>query len=135
MAVIQWNNNLSVGIVEIDEQHKKLVKMINELYDAMKQGKGKDVTGKIINGLIGYTESHFRMEERYFDELGYPDAAAHKLEHIAFKQKVTEFKEKFDKGKITLSIEVMLFLSNWLQNHIEGVDKKYAAFFKEKGVK
>lgn len=135
MSLIQWNDRLSVGIVAIDEQHKQLIKIINELNDAMKQGKGKSVLSKIIDGLIRYTETHFKLEERYFEQLGYPDAANHKREHIAFTKKVTEFKEGFDKGKITLSVEIMIFLSNWLQNHIEGVDKKYGAFFNAKGIK
>ena len=135
MALIQWNAGLSVGIVEIDRQHQRLVEMINDLNDAMKQGKGKDVLGKIINGLTNYTGTHFRIEEKYFDQFRYPDANNHKKAHLDFTKKVTEFKDGFDKGNISLSIEIMNFLSNWLQNHIKGIDKKYGPFFKEKGLK
>jgi hemerythrin len=73
MAMVTWNDNLSVNVAEIDLQHKKLVGLINELFDAMKIGKGKDVTGKILDGLISYTATHFTQEERYFDKFGYPD--------------------------------------------------------------
>ena len=109
--------------------------MINELNDAMKQGKGKDILGKIVNGLISYTATHFKTEENYFERFGYPDANQHKKEHIAFVQKVSDFKNGFEKGKLSLSIEVMNFLSDWLQNHIKGTDKKYSQFFNGKGLK
>ncbi|MEI6155206.1 MAG: bacteriohemerythrin [Deltaproteobacteria bacterium] len=135
MALINWNDGLSVKIVEIDKQHQKLIGMINDLDDAMRQGKGKDILGKIVNGLINYTGTHFKTEERYFDQFGYPDANSHKKEHANFVAKVSEFKDGFEKGNIGLTIKVMSFLSDWLQNHIKGVDKKYAPLFIEKGLK
>ena len=135
MALIQWNDDLNVGVLEIDRQHQRLVGMINDLNDAMKQGQGKAVLGKIINGLTNYTRTHFGIGEKYFDQFGYPDANNHKKEHLDLTKKVTEFKAGFDQGKIGLSIEVMNFLSSWLQKHIKRVDKKYGPFFNEKGLK
>ena len=135
MALIKWDDSFSVKVAEIDRQHQKLISMINELNDAMKQGKGKDILGKIVNGLISYTATHFKTEENYFERFGYPDADQHKKEHIAFVQKVSDFKNGFEKGKLSLSIEVMNFLSDWLQNHIKGTDKKYSQFFNGKGLK
>jgi hemerythrin len=133
--MVTWNNNLSVNVVEIDMQHKRLVEMINELYEAMKIGKGKDVTGKILNGLISYTATHFTTEEKYFTKFGYPDTVNHKKEHAAFVKKVNDFKEGFETGKLSLTIEVMNFLSEWLFKHIKVTDKNYSKFFNEKGLK
>jgi len=135
MAMVTWNDTLSVNVGEIDTQHKKLVAMINELYDAMKVGKGKEITGKILNSFISYTATHFQQEEKYFDKFGYPDKENHKKEHVAFVKKVTEFKEGFETGKVTLTIDVMNFLSDWLFKHIKITDKKYSKFFNEKGLK
>jgi hemerythrin len=135
MAFIEWKDSLSVGIKEIDLQHQKLIEMINNLHDAMHQGKGKDVLGEIIKGLVGYADTHFLTEEKYFDQFGYPDTGSHKKEHSAFTQKIAEFKVGFDAGKLALSITVMDFLSSWLRNHIKVVDKKYGPFFNEKGLK
>lgn len=135
MPLINWNDSFSVNVAEIDQQHKKLISMINELSDAMKQGKGKDILGKIVNSLLGYTATHFKTEENYFDQFGYPDTDSHKKEHIAFVQKVSDFKDGFEKGSLSLSIEVINFLSDWIQNHIKGTDKKYSPFFNEKGLK
>jgi hemerythrin len=135
MALIQWSSELEVGVTEIDAQHQKLVRMINDLNDAMRQGKGKDALGKILAGLATYAGVHFGTEEKYFAQFGYPQAPEHKTEHAAFTRKVLDFKAQFDAGKVGLSIEVMNFLSTWLQRHIKVVDKQYSAFFREKGLK
>jgi hemerythrin len=135
MAFIEWKDSLSVGVNEIDMQHQKLMGMINDLHDAMRQGKGKDVLGKIVNGLKDYAVTHFVTEEKYFYKFEYAETDVHKKEHSDFTQKVAEFRDKFDAGKLALSITIMDFLSSWLQNHIKVVDKKYGPFFNEKGLK
>ncbi len=135
MALIKWDDSFSVRVAEIDRQHQVLAKMSNDLNDAMRQGKGKEILGKIISELIGYTATHFKTEERYFAQFEYPDALDHKKEHSSFVQKVSEFKDGFQSGRLSLSIEVMNFLSDWLQNHIKKTDRKYSRFFNDKGLK
>ena len=70
MALIQWSSSLSVKVKQIDDEHQKLIKLINDLNDAMRVGKGKEALGKIINELVNYAAVHFNTEERYFDRLG-----------------------------------------------------------------
>lgn len=135
MAFIDWNNNLSVNIHEIDQQHLILIDMINNLHEAMKQGKGKEITGEIIDGLSKYTATHFKTEEDYFDIYGYPEAESHKKEHADFVSSVMYFKEGYANGKMSLSIDVMQFLGKWLQNHIIGSDKRYSKYLNNKGLK
>jgi hemerythrin len=91
MALLAWNDTLSVKVAEIDQQHMKLIGMINDLNDAMKNGQGKEILGKIINDLVAYAIMHFKLEERYFARYGYPDAESHQKEHAAFNQKVADF--------------------------------------------
>jgi hemerythrin-like metal-binding protein len=134
MAFIKWNDTLSVKVGELDGQHQTLIAMINQLHDAMAQGKGKDTVSSIVKGLVSYAGAHFALEERLFDKFKYPDAASHKQEHAAFVQKVLDFQEKFNKGALTLTLEVMNFLKDWLVRHIQGTDQKYSAFFNEKGM-
>jgi len=135
MALIQWNNAMSVGVTEIDTQHKRLITMINELSDAMRDHKAKDVIGNIVDSMLSYTASHFTLEEKYFDQFRYPDTVIHKKEHADFVKKVTAFREDYVKGRLGLSVEILYFLSDWLKNHIQGSDRKYAPFFQEKGLK
>ena len=135
MALIQWSNSLSVNIDSIDKQHQRLIDMINQLNDAMRQGKGKEVAGKIVEGLISYTRTHFAFEEKYFAQYGYPETEKHIKEHKEFARKATEFQSDFGKGKLTLSIQVINFLSDWLRTHIQGTDQKYVSLFQQNGVK
>ncbi|MCI5114501.1 MAG: hemerythrin [Candidatus Electrothrix sp. LOE1_4_5] len=135
MSLIRWNDNFSVNVTMIDHDHKKLVAMINELTDAMKAGHGKDVLGKILNELIQYTATHFQREEKYFQQVKYPDAVAHKREHSDFVKKVTEFKKEFDAGRVTVSVNILQFLSKWLQHHIRVSDQKYSKFFNKNGIR
>jgi len=135
MALINWTDNLSVGVKVSDDQHKKLIDLINKLNDAMRVGRSKEVISEIIAGLANYTVTHFATEEKYFDQFGYPGAASHKREHNDFVKKVSDFKEGFDKGNLMLSIDITKFLRDWLVKHIQGTDKKYTSFFNEHGLK
>ena len=135
MQLIPWNDSLSVHIDEIDRQHRRLVGMINALNDAMLQGQGKNVVGAIVNDLIAYADTHFATEETFFSRYQYPDAAAHAQEHDRFVQQARNFQRDYDAGKIGLSVEIMKFLSSWLQEHIQGSDRKYGPYLNAKGVK
>ena len=131
MTLVHWSEKLDIGIKEVDEQHKKLVEIVNRLYDAMRQGKGKEVLGGIFVELIDYTQYHFQTEERMFSQHNYPGAAAHIKEHEDLTEKALELKEKFEAGKITISLEVMKFLSTWLAEHIQGSDMEFGRYCRE----
>ena len=135
MALITWNDSLSVNVAEFDQQHRKLVALINELNDAMSVGKGKDVLGRIVNDLVAYSKTHFKAEEKCFARFEYPDTFNHRREHVIFIKKVAQFKSGLENGKLPLTVEVLSFLSDWLKKHIMGTDKKYSQFFNEKGLK
>ena len=134
MAFFVWDNKYSVGIREIDEQHKKLINILNELYEAMQAQKASDVLGKVLLELVNYTKTHFATEEKYMAQFGYPDEAAHKREHVAFTDKVSTFKSDFEEGRTAMSVSVAAFVKDWLIRHISGTDKKYGPFFNSKGL-
>lgn len=135
MALISWNENYSVKIKDIDDQHKKLVDLINELHEAMKSGRGKEVIGKTLSELVKYTSHHFSFEEKLFTQHNYPEARTHTKTHQDLIDQLNEFISKYESGQSTLSIELMNFLRDWLTNHIMGTDKKYTAFLNSKGIK
>ena len=134
MALITWNDNYSVKIKQFDDQHKKLIDMLNELHDAMKVGKGKEVLEKILAGLIQYTGTHFANEERLMKLHNYPGYEQHKKEHNLLALQVNDVQTQYREGNAVLSQAVMTFLKDWLQNHIQGSDKNYAPFLNSKGV-
>jgi hemerythrin len=134
MALINWDASLSVNVKEIDGQHQKLIKIINDLHEAMLQKKAKEILGKIIDELIAYTTTHFLTEETYFEKFEYSDRLNHKRRHTDFVKKVGEFNKEFAAGKLMLSMDIMTFLKEWLVKHIQGEDKKYEPFFNSKGL-
>ncbi len=135
MALIKWDNSFIVNVGVIDNQHQRLVSMVNDLHEAMEAGKGQDALGEIVDGLVHYTRTHFVTEEKYFDQFGYPEAAPHIREHDVFTEKISEFQTGMQEGKLGLSIQVMYFLRDWLKDHIKESDMKYSRFFNEKGLR
>lgn len=135
MPLIIWNEGFSVNVKEIDEQHKKLINLINMLHDAMKEGRAKKIVSEVLQGLVDYTKYHFSTEEKYMSIFKYPDYQSHKAEHEKFIEKVLEFAKDFSEDKIGLPIKIMPFLTDWLSNHILVNDKKFGSFLNEKGLK
>lgn len=135
MALMAWSDDLSVGIVSIDDQHKKILSMINALNEAMETGNQDDVMLKVFSGLAVYTQKHFAYEEELFAKHGYVESALHKTEHEALLKQVTDLKKKLDAGEARVGVELMQFLKKWLTNHIQKTDKKYTSFLTAKGVK
>lgn len=134
MPIMQWNVNYSVNIKEIDEQHKRLIDLINDLHDAMKIGQGKDAMGNVLNELADYTLYHFGTEEKLFERYKYLELPEHKKQHDDLTKQVLDLKAKLDKGQSLVTVEIMGFLKDWLNNHILKSDKKYGAFLNGKGV-
>ncbi len=135
MGLIDWKPEFSVGVTEFDNQHKKLIDLINKLHDAMRVGEGKKILSDILAELVDYTKVHFANEEKYFGQYGYSDINSHKLEHEKLTRQVIEFQRDYNDGKTSITIDVMNFLRTWLVEHIGGVDKKYTLFFNSKGIK
>lgn len=136
MPLIEWTSELSIGIDSIDEQHKKLVNMINALNDAKIAGSTNELLGKIFTGLTNYTQKHFTYEENMFAEYGYINSNEHKRQHNELIAQVIELKDKFmDNPQGTVSDDLIHFLKRWLTNHIMRTDKEYAEFLISKGVK
>ena len=135
MALFEWGPRFMLGIQSIDDQHKKLVDYVNQLHDGMLQGKGNDLLGPVLDGLVGYTVNHFKYEEELFAKTGYAESAPHKVEHEKLVAQVADFHGKFKSGSATISVEIMNFLKTWLTQHILSSDKKYSSHLISKGIK
>ena len=134
MPLMSWKEEYNVKIDRIDQQHRKLVDLINALNDAMSKGQAKDVLDKILNDLVSYCANHFKVEEQLMQANAYPDFAEHKDKHDKMTAKVLSLKKEVAAGKKMISLDVMNFLEQWLDKHILGTDKKYGPFLIAKGV-
>jgi len=129
-----WSTKLELGIKTIDDQHKQLIKLINKLYNAMQAGKDSNALLGILNELVEYTVYHFDYEEEIFHKYGYEREKEHVDIHTKLKNTAVELKNKIENGEAVIGFNVISFLENWVKNHILVEDKKYAAFFKSKGL-
>jgi len=134
MALVEWDAGLDVGVQTFNEQHKKLVGLLNKLHAAMKEGKGSEVLGTVLDELISYTDYHFSSEEHAFESYDYPQCAAHVAEHKKLLETARDLQEKQRAGTLLLSVEVMDFLTKWVTEHIKKCDRLYTSFFADKPV-
>ena len=118
MTYLAWSEELAVGNTFIDNDHKKLIDMVNRLHSLMNEGKGKEVLDKVLHNLVTYTKEHFRREEDLMRSLHFPGYQDHKDEHDKLLKQVLDLQQKFESGAATLSIQVLHFLRDWLINHI-----------------
>ena len=130
--LMSWGPKLIIGIDEIDNQHKELVSLINQLHKAMKMKKGRKISGEILTGLAEYTVYHFDHEKNIFEKYGYPGTEEHLKIHDDLVAQVLDFKTQFDEGSAALTMDLMDFLNSWLKDHILKTDTKYLPFLKEK---
>ena len=125
---------MSVGVKASDDDHKKLIDIVNRLYDGMKSGLGKDVVGKVLDDLISYTKFHFAREEEFFVRTGYP-AVEHKEQHKLLVRQAEDLQSRYKSGENSVSLETLDFLKDWLTIHIQGSDKKYSDHVNAAGIR
>jgi len=135
MAKLEWNDELSIGVELIDSQHKELIRIANELINAVTLGhRGKELE-KILEELREYTVFHFNAEEELMEEIRYPQRGEHANEHTRLKQSVKDFRQQLYK-KETLTPEAMLeFMKGWLLDHLLSSDRELARFIREQKAK
>ncbi len=135
MPLLEWDNALySVGVRAIDDQHKKLVGMVNQLHEAQRQGQSAKVLNQVLSDVVAYTDYHFRTEEEFMRNNEYPDYLKHKAEHDALRKTALGLQADLKSGKSTVSIDLLHFLRDWLAHHIQGTDKQLGVFLNQKGV-
>ena len=134
-SYLEWKDEYSVGIDSIDQQHRRLVNLINQLHTAVTYSTGEEFEREALDELVDYTKTHFSYEEGLLEQNGYPDFDAHKAQHVAMIQKVDEVLTEYQKDQDTAMNNALSYLSDWLINHINGTDKQYSSFLIEKGVK
>ena len=127
-----WDSSLETGYDKVDNQHKQLVKAVNNLMDASESGKGDKAVMETLEFLTGYAIKHFADEEKLQTQYGYPDYLNHKRIHDEFKGVVGELTQRVVNEGPTAEIidEVSSTIGAWLLNHIKGDDFRMAAFVK-----
>jgi hemerythrin len=134
-SILEWDEKYSVGVSEIDEQHKKMFAVINNLIETASGKFEKEQLTAIINSLLEYKKFHFETEEKYFKQFNFEGAEEHITEHHKFAEKLASIQEEYGNDLIMLTFELIDFIEDWLIGHLMVMDQKYIACFKKNGLK
>lgn len=134
MSLLAWNDMFSVGVLEIDNQHKQLIEITNRLNEAMTADRDHQALSGILSDLLAYTQTHFAYEERLMDQYRYADREQHLLEHRKLVQIVVDFQRKFAQGEVDLTSDLMALLRDWLSRHIMNSDRALGKALNLRGV-
>jgi len=126
MTFIAWNESLDLDIVAIDEGHKAMINIMNNLYEQNKAGKSKETIKATLSELSSFATLQFSEEEDYMASINFPDLAAHRAIHQRLLEKISNFSREYSENSGTIPDEFLTFLKLWINSHIKGVDIKYA---------
>lgn len=131
---VEWSDALSIGVETIDEQHKSLVAMLNEMYEGINGGWGRKARDEVLDKLVSYTVVHFETEESLMEASNYPEEKEHKQRHAKLIQMVGEYIEKYNEDPNASNYDLLFFLKRWLVDHIQRDDKLLGQHLLKKGV-
>lgn len=134
MELINWKDEFSVGVVQLDEQHKKLIGMINRLIKDQHELTDPRLIAELLTEMTDYAQEHFRAEEYLMAEYDYDRKRSHEEQHRAFIEKTIAFCNASDVGPNILSVALLDYLKTWLIGHILHEDMRYKDFFNAKGL-
>jgi len=132
MSFLDWEDKYKVNVKVIDEQHEKLFDIVNLMYESIVHGDEQNAIGEILESLISYTVYHFETEEKLFKEYEYPKYDEHKAQHDDLTKQVLDLQEQFDQKVVTITFDVMDFLSEWLKKHTTESDLEFSEFYRSK---
>ena len=140
MKYMEWKSSFNLNIETIDQQHRKLVEIINLLHESLQPSTEEDELNALvdilnkeataINDMLEYTTNHFKYEEQLLRVNRYPGYDEHKKRHDSFTSQVKMYKNHFDNAIEVNVNEMMEYLKAWLLNHILREDKKYVPYLK-----
>ncbi|PKM93300.1 MAG: bacteriohemerythrin [Firmicutes bacterium HGW-Firmicutes-1] len=127
---MMWNDQFLLGIKEIDEQHKKLVGLVEQTKDLVYEAEdGVDCYDDLVivlKELVDYTIYHFNFEENLMESVNYEGLIGHKMEHKIFVKKISQFmSDDLDENQLEKIEQITFFLLDWITKHILGTDSKY----------
>ena len=135
MEKIVWDNNYSVGVQNLDEQHKRIIEIINKLIGAKDATVDSEIISDALSEMTKYASEHFETEEKLMGEYNYPDYSLHKDQHNQFRKQTVKFCLDAMHYDTAVPIEVLTFLKEWWINHILDSDMQYKTFFSQFGLK
>ncbi len=132
--MIKWDEQFSVSISVLDDEHKKLFGIINRAIHAKAHKDNPDEIREVLIEMDNYASTHFKTEERYMEQFDYPEYQNHKEEHNQFSNEIVSYIDKVIKGDFKIAKEILEYLKQWLVKHIQVTDRQYIDCFKKNGL-
>jgi hemerythrin len=132
MRTIEWQDDYTVGVKELDDQHRSLLDTINTLIEEQRDKYEAAKFSLALSSLIHYAYTHFATEERYLLQVHFPDLDQHVLEHIDFIMKTLGLALRVRSRGDESQIELFKYLKDWYSSHVLGTDRKYIPFLTSK---
>ncbi len=134
MEKIEWNASFNTGVKKLDDQHKRIIDMINKLVEMGDLEVNSETIADILLRMSEYSREHFNTEEEYMLKYNFPDYSSQKAQHLEFKKKTADLCFETWEYKKSVPAEILTYLKEWWVNHILKSDMKYKTFFNEKGI-
>ena len=131
MAVIRWRESFATGVEQFDQEHKRLVALVNLMFEAIRDKRTEEVVAQASTELVAHAVEHFAHEEQAMEALAYSDIEAHKEEHAQLRAKAEQFHTRIAQKDPAAALEFYHFLREWLANHILESDKAYGPPLKQ----
>ena len=133
--MIKWNDKYNVGISMIDEEHKKLIGILNKAIFAKEHNDNPEEIKEVLSEMVEYSHKHFSTEEAYMIKFHFPEYQLHRNEHLDFTDKTIASYNKLVRGDYQIANDLLEYLKQWLVNHIQVTDRQYIDCFKKNGLK
>ena len=130
--LITWTNKFACGIKMIDDQHKGLVDLVNEMFNHVTGNnvQEKDYFNRVIQEIVKYVKNHFATEEKILILSKYSGYREHKKEHESFIREIATNIRDFQAGKRFTLSSFTRYIKDWILSHIALMDKQYFEYFK-----
>ena len=135
MQEIIWNDDYSVGVQQLDEQHKKIISFINTLVNDNNLSVHSESLNEVLTEMLKYSIEHLRYEENLLKENNYPEFDSHKQFHEDYIERSSEFSISAMDSDYRVPTGVISYLRDWWEHHILKEDMKYKEFFRAKDIK
>jgi hemerythrin len=131
---LEWKDEYSVNVKEIDEQHKNLFRIINNLIEVIGHTPKEESVSEIIKEIVEYKIAHFGTEEKYFHQFNFEGTNEHEAAHQLFNKTIIQLQTKYKDDLISFAFALVDFMEDWLIGHLMDMDQKYKKCFNDHGL-
>jgi hemerythrin len=135
MALMTWREQYSVGVETLDNQHKALLRILNEIHAASMRGKANEVAGPLLSKLAPLAGEHFSAEERLMESIKFPGLAEHRARHREMAGKIADLASRHEKRDTAVYLQLLYLVRDYQSKHMQNEDRKYAQWLSAHGIK